>query len=585
VTVMCEPPSERVGRPDFNQIMQMIKTVLVREGQETTDVDFQFKLKIDDEQETTAEETPEPDKEEKNSYIRGVVVNSAGKPVPNVQIQLTPASLRRGFEGNIGWHRTDQQGRFKIEKIDPGKYLLNISATGRYGATTVSADAPQENLTITLKGLGAISGRVILKTDKRPVTRFSLLCTPQTQNPMDGTRWLQGNKGTDYYSPRGDFLVENLAADRYELTVRVTGYANGTAERVEVEEGKTTANIEIEIGSGGSITGIVVTGQDEEPVGGAKVTLDRTGGNPGLALLGITDSDERSVLTDSGGYFELGNLNPGEAILLVSHPDYAPARSQSLRVVDGEESASVIISLTAGGAIEGYVYGEDGKGLSGQLVTAMVMERGISVKAITDEKGCFRITGLEPSSYSVMLGDFTQMFFNRPGVSTKTAVVKEGETTVVNFGAQGAMVYGVVTRRGEPVSAAKVAIRVSDMPFGFDFNANAVTDQRGYYQVQGLEKGHYFVMLSEGMLGIQALTKKQIDIPESAGAYEVNLAYPESVVAGVVISATDQSPVRNASISLVPEEGGYAEQMAQMFGGFTDTTNATVTKMIDIIRT
>lgn len=572
-TVVCEPPREIVSRGDFSQMMQMMKTVLVRDGQETTDVDFQIKIKAE---QPIAEEPSEkePDTKEKNSYIRGVVVNSAGKPVPNVSIQVTPATFRRGFEGNFGNHKSDQQGRINIEKIDPGRYLLNISATARYGAMTVTADAPEENLTITLKGFGAISGRVILKTDGRPVTRFSLACEPQTQNPMDASRWLQAGKGVDYYSPRGDFLIENLAVDRYDLTVRAQGYADGVQNNVVVEEGKTTTDVVIEIGLGGSITGIVLTSLDENPVSVAKVALERAGTNPGLALLGITDSDERAVYTDSGGYFELGNLNPGDVTLIATHPEFAPARARNLRVVDGEESASILITLNAGGTVEGYVYGEDGKGIPGQLVTVMIMERGISQKAVTDENGFYKVRALEPGSYSVMLGDFTQMFISRPGVSTKTAVVKEGEVTVISFGAQGAMIYGLVTRRGEPVGQAKVSVRMSEMPFGFDFNANATTDERGYYQVQGLDKGHYFVMLSEGMLGLQALVKEQIDIPESAGAYEVNLAYPESVVAGIVISATNQSPVPNASVSLVPEEGGYAEQMAQMFGGFSDTTDA-----------
>jgi len=577
VTVICEPPEKKFDRQSLNDVMRLIETVMVREDQETEDVNFQIKSKkkADAEKVETAQtdqQTPK-DEKEKTSYIRGRVLSSKGKPLPKVSIQSMSMSFGKNFGENMKFTTTDAKGAFSIEKIDPGKYMVTARGSERYGRKITEVQAPENDLTITMAGKGAISGTVVLKTDGRPVTQFTIESDSKPQHLMDSEGMLSFGKGKEFYSPRGEFRLENLDVGKQSFMVKAKGYADTQVKGIEVEEDKTTENVRVEVGEGGSVSGIVLATADDSPIEGAKVRVDVSGGNPGLALLGLTDSDKGVVFSDSEGFFQLENLNPGESTILVDHPDFAPARKSGVRVIDGEEGASVMIYLSAGGGIEGHVYAEDGQAIPMQKITAMMMEKGIQRNANTDEEGFYSMRNMEPGSYSVMLGSFMEFMVPRQGVSTKTASVREGETTEVDFGQSAAMVYGKVTRRGQTVPDAKVNIRTSEMPFGFDFNANATTDENGFYKVQGLEKGHYFVMLFEGTFAFQSVARAEVDITEDSGAYEVNLAYPETFVAGRVISATDESPIAGAEVTLAPTGGGYAEQIAMFFGGLSATTD------------
>lgn len=61
------------------------------------------------------------------NVVSGSVVDSEGKPLPQVQVSLKPTVEGDSFDFDY----TDEQGRFTIESIDPGNYILVINEDGK----------------------------------------------------------------------------------------------------------------------------------------------------------------------------------------------------------------------------------------------------------------------------------------------------------------------------------------------------------------------------------------------------------------------------------------------------------------------
>lgn len=162
----------------------------------------------------------------------------------------------------------------------------------------------------------------------------------------------------------------------------------------------------------GLITGRVVA--DGQPVANATVVVSRL--NP--------SGRSRTVPTDDEGRFEIKGLEPGLFRINVNAPSYVPPSSD---IPDGQElhriGESVTINLKRGGVITGKVLNAAGEPVVAVRVRAIMIrdannkKKSLSgiyglVERPSDDRGIYRLYGLQPGTYIVSAGGFSNYFDN-----------------------------------------------------------------------------------------------------------------------------------------------------------------------------
>jgi hypothetical protein len=162
----------------------------------------------------------------------------------------------------------------------------------------------------------------------------------------------------------------------------------------------------------GMISGRVVA-DDGQPMGGAQVMAIGVGQSP----LKIT---QQMTNCDADGNFKVTGLSPGAYSLLARTPGYVSVQDQSHSYRIGE---NVIIRMAKGGVITGRVIDEFGEPMVGVRVSADRVRdsEGMPDKSawsmndvystrMTDDRGVYRIYGLEAGAYVVGVNAASPMF-------------------------------------------------------------------------------------------------------------------------------------------------------------------------------
>jgi len=150
------------------------------------------------------------------------------------------------------------------------------------------------------------------------------------------------------------------------------------------------------------IRGTVIENQTGRPLARTVITLEPVPGTAG---------DSSSGRTNLYGVFEFSALAPGSYVITASRPGFAPVqygqkhwKAAGMPVVaETGGSANLIIRLPRLGAITGTVFDENEVGLGDHDVVAYRTARPLQVaaRARTDDRGRYRLSGLEPGRYFV----------------------------------------------------------------------------------------------------------------------------------------------------------------------------------------
>lgn len=151
-----------------------------------------------------------------------------------------------------------------------------------------------------------------------------------------------------------------------------------------------------------AIRGTVSEGQTGRPLARASVTLEPVAGTSGRA---------QSAHTDPYGAFEFSNLPGGAYVVTASRRGFAPVNYGQKRwkaagapvMLRADESRSLSFQLPRFGSIAGTVLDENEVGLPDHDVVAYRASRPpkLVARARSDERGRYRIFGLEPGRYLV----------------------------------------------------------------------------------------------------------------------------------------------------------------------------------------
>jgi protocatechuate 3,4-dioxygenase beta subunit len=393
-----------------------------------------------------------------------------------------------------------------------------------------------------------------------------------SERDMDGNwREVQAADGT--------FTLRGVPPGRVRVRVRADGYLEPGNQEVDLQPGQTSDVLEFTLGAGEPVAGLVVD-ESGTPVGDAQVTAykqrdDNERRNPLNFQIDPEDFDffalssatnRRSAMSDSKGRFVVTALEPGNYRFTARHPDMAKSSTKDVVVQKGAPTPEVVITLDAGGAVEGTVTGLGMRPLQDALMVAFSIQAGTMRSGTTNPSGFYRIDGLPPGQYIVFKSRLDERADNIPlelmsNMRLKTVTVRQGRTTQLDVhdeSEDGVRVFGVVREAGAPVPRALVTMLGSDREglLGMGVRANAA-GMDGRYEIVGIKPGDYVMQVTR-FVGQPVQTTFAVEVPSGVRDFVFDVSLPTSTLRGRVVD-TRGNPVPSVMVTLGSDDNGLAD--------------------------
>ncbi|AKT42697.1 carboxypeptidase regulatory-like domain-containing protein [Chondromyces crocatus] len=425
---------------------------------------------------------------------------------------LTDALVDAGAEMGIAAVErvsTDQEGRFRLSRLSPGRYKPSARTDGRYGQvqTSIQLGLGQSvsDLVIQVHAASNLAGRVVIQPDKEPCSQgFVTLIGPSQethQGRLDAEGWVR---------------FEGMLPGTYRPLLSCEGFA-GMNDQPTFELGaENRDDLEWTLQAGRTLKGRVVD-EEDRPV---RATVHAMTTAPLTAM-----PPSGFGQTDAEGRFVFRGLIPGK--YEVSAQAIAQDMQKQTEVDLADRDASDVTLVLAGGSsiIEGIIVDEHQKPVVNVQIVAEDQASHRSTMARSDQDGSFALRNLKAGEFRVYATREGAMLRTpRPKLAQSptqtasatsepdglmaergvTARVKGGETTRVRLvvEAQDGEIHGrVLNDDGEPVTDAFIhAERESaGAPSGAAAAAllgrwsftPVVTDPEGEFTLGNLSPGRY----------------------------------------------------------------------------------------------
>jgi len=441
------------------------------------------------------------------SVLAGIVVRASdGAPVPGVRVESGSdwsTSFGFGFGTGRGVAFTDDDGRFRIDRLAPGRYKPSAQSDEGYGrvAQSVHLGLGQsvEDLRVELHPAATIRGRIVIAGSTPRACEDGSVSL--SDKPAQRSAWDQASD---------DGSVEMLAVlpGTYDVEVHCDGMLSAESYPPIVVGSEPVAEQVWEVREGLAITGIVV-GPDGVPVPEVSVSAQPKSAAPRGQV-----SNAWGHRTGADGRFRLAGLVAGvyavhanvDGADLVAPPDPTDVELTAGRTPE------VRIELATAGSVEGRVVDSDGKPIARANVHLRGDEHGWGGQGTSRDDGTFTIRDVRPESYRATASRGWGESMRAPGRSDDDV---QGERVVVNAGeiarvelvveAQSGTIRGkVVDEAGGPVDDAFVhTTRESDSARkaagsnrqrarwgGWDRDP-VLTDQDGSFELVDVEQGKH----------------------------------------------------------------------------------------------
>ncbi len=428
--------------------------------------------------------------------LSGRVIDREGDPIAGVKIEVQPLPPSERFpsaalpaDESSGRSRTSQEGEFQVTGLAAGLgYRLTLQAEG-FSPRLVEVESlePFElraGLELVLDWGRLAFGRIV-DEDDRPVVGAEI-----------GLRKSEGAPDEQAYftDATGRFEIQDLAAGRYDLEVRGSGFAHARVPGLRVPEN----GDRFDFGTLVLIPGATIEGRvsdsSGQAVAGARVLVET-----GSASFPVGGSGPTT--TDSQGRFVVADLLPGQPVALeVSREGYSSVSIESVRPPT-DQPLSIVLS--AAGYLLGKVVDHRGQPISGATVEARPDLRELAtgprrspVPVRSEADGTYLVTDVEPGMFQVTVSAEGYQQQARAGIE-----IESGEELELDFELKaGAIVEGTVTTAdGEPVVQASIQITPRrEGFFGQGTAASGQTDSEGFYRVTDAATGSAMIAVYHG---------------------------------------------------------------------------------------
>ena len=337
--------------------------------------------------------------------LSGQVINAAGEPVTDFELELRAASLGGLMSGNVRMQKVEHEdGLFEIERVKDGSWSLFVRAEGYGPAGPIPATRPgpgDVHLAIELERGATVRGTVV-NPDGDPVP---LAVVTWRQDAGDPVLNMIGAGPSLFASTdeEGNFELAGLAPGDLALSTSSTDWAKAVPLQLTLAPDEVREDVRITMRMGGAIDGLFFD-KEGEPSASSLIQIQRTGG-----------SDQNITTTDRDGKFLVEHLEPGKWQVIGINGDISDATADPaamlaklemdmVEVVDGETVELILgavpedpVHLTgqvnpgedvAGGLV---ILAPEGKATLGAMVIATIAKDG-SFEMNLDAPGTHLVT-------------------------------------------------------------------------------------------------------------------------------------------------------------------------------------------------
>ncbi|MCG3135506.1 MAG: hypothetical protein HMLKMBBP_03165 [Planctomycetes bacterium] len=502
--------------------------------------------------------------------VSGVVLTPAGAPLADATVKVASPAPNTGnpmmqafMPGPSKSVKSGADGRFTADGLPDGPYAVTATARGYLEAKQEGVVPGAADVSLTLGAASTIRGIVVAQDGGAPVANAAVI-RRGGRAARGGFAAMMGGDPQVRAKADGTFEITGLTAGSYTLTGRGDGFADSASQKVDVAAGAVADGVRIELPPGASVSGRVTRKSDGSPVASANVFVvrDRNQFTQAMTSSQIVDPQTGEMTlppgairarTDADGRFVLSGLTPGKTTLEVRTPDLSPLSMSGVDV-----PGDVTAVMTEGGAVEGVVFGKDGRPAEGVVV---MLQRGMmgagGATTTSGAAGRYRLERLVPGTYTAMITDpDSPMGFG----SMKQASVRDGEVTNLDLGKRvpGRPIRGIVTRGDVPLADA--AVVVSGGTLGFTM-VNA--DANGRFTVPDVAPGKYTVTAQVSAFG-GGNQSVEVVVAADADPAEVRIALSALRIEGVVVDEETGRSVGLAQVVLMSRRGGSASNLADL---------------------
>ncbi|UQA57716.1 carboxypeptidase regulatory-like domain-containing protein [Polyangium aurulentum] len=427
--------------------------------------------------------------------LRGRVVDREDKPV---RASIHAAPVEAVMAGG-GFTQNDDDGRFVLRGLLPGKYRLGANAEGHIPPEPleVEVDERAPEVTITVDSGGTIEGTVT-DEDRRPIAGAEIMITPMgpSAGPMVGRWGPPARSRAD-----GAFVQKGVAPGDYRVWAMQGGAplraAGGSGEGgegafgvpVSVKAG-TPARVAIVVErQGGEIHGRVVD-ESGKPVTDAFIDATREAEGAGMRGAAPTPpwggGYNSTVLTDTEGEFVVGNLGRGTYTVHAYRKGGGSAFVEHAKVGD-----TVTLTIQRTAAIAGTVSVPGGA--PPDQFTIRLVNQGAAFfrsESFVFTNGAFSISDVPEGKYQIS-AEAPQ------GTASVELTLAKGERrsdVAIALAARTSVRGQVVSLEdGAPMAGVNVMAH-SRTGMGAGMHRQVVTDGAGQFELQEVPSGPIMVM-------------------------------------------------------------------------------------------
>lgn len=477
--------------------------------------------------------------------ISGRVLNEDGDPVEGamVHVEVKPMAV---FRHGLRPTRTDDQGFFRLEDVEPGAVHLAVNAPGyqkyQLGDLEVPSRGEVSGVEIVLVRGATITGRVT-RPDGTPAVQAMVTWAPAGETSFMGGGF-QASTQTD---GEGRFRLDGVAPGP-----AVVGASSGTSpqvsKHVEVRSGVQTVDLVLDAGF--EVSGRV-TDERGVPVAGAALTLRPTDANRTFYTVGA----ERPVVTGPDGTFTLKDVVPGHYLAAAAKEGYAQAATAEPFEVANGPVAGIELELRRGATLRGRILGVEIEDLAGVAVHAYGGAAGGSVQTgLVDFEGRYSVSNLAPGIWHVTAR------LERGGRQTSGMLkVEEGQAEAeldLEF-KSGFPLEGVVRSAGRPEAGIHVSVNGLAMGLG---HAQAVSGSDGRFSLRDLPAGKYRLTA----MNAARRHSQEIEVPVDG---EVVIDLGALSISGHVRDEVGERPMPGVSLRIESLDADTAAEAADPFSG------------------
>jgi protocatechuate 3,4-dioxygenase beta subunit len=265
--------------------------------------------------------------------------------------------------------------------------------------------------------------------------------------------------------------------------------------------------------------------------------------------------------TNEEGKYSVRVADPGEYQFQVARNGYVRIKDERGTLEAGRGELRMDFALSTGAAISGRVI-ESGTSRGASRVRLRTSGAANSA-AQTDQEGKYRLSGLVPGEYVVMLDLRKAPYLASGMVPSRNVVIKTEtqEVTGVDFTVDVAgEVWGyILTREGDPISGADVVLCTTSSMFSQLAEASIKrtpppggrSSQEGYYDIVGVPLNKEWRLYATTEQRAPQLTAPFL-LTSSQRTVRVDIyVSPGTTVYGRVVS-TDRTPVAKAEVVCIP---------------------------------